>query len=242
MAELIKADVLVQAKLFQPPAIRRGNMHPYCEDISPRPLPLRRGAASPLCSRRIARAARGRHRILGRPPIGLTGAVEHMPQAPRGRADTLRTAPPTTPAARPAPGHAGRTRPATRPPASGEGASRGLARCGWGGGGMGAWRGRPPSACDRLARSTVGCYVTHHSVLSKEAVMGKVVCDHLSDPVPPKLDPEIVTERLQIVAPRSLVKRISEWRKHQDPIPSASRAIRMLVEMALDLEERKYKK
>ncbi len=52
--------------------------------------------------------------------------------------------------------------------------------------------------------------------------------------MPAKLDPDSQTERLQIVAPASLVARIEEWRRKQPRIPTKSEAIRLLVERALD--------
>lgn len=52
--------------------------------------------------------------------------------------------------------------------------------------------------------------------------------------MPPKLDRDSDTERLQIVAPRSWVKRIEEWRREQERIPSMAAAIRQLVEMGLE--------
>jgi hypothetical protein len=52
-------------------------------------------------------------------------------------------------------------------------------------------------------------------------------------PMPPKLDEESETERVQIVAPASWVRRVEEWRRAQDRIPSRSEAIRLLVDQAL---------
>jgi hypothetical protein len=51
--------------------------------------------------------------------------------------------------------------------------------------------------------------------------------------VPPKLEPESETERVQIVAPASWVQRVEEWRRAQPRIPSKSEAIRILVDRAL---------
>lgn len=55
-------------------------------------------------------------------------------------------------------------------------------------------------------------------------------------PVPPKLEDGVPTERIQIVAPTTLVKRIDEWRRKQPRIPSKSEAIRILVDKALEKE------
>lgn len=52
--------------------------------------------------------------------------------------------------------------------------------------------------------------------------------------MPPKLDDNSPTERIQIVAPASWVERIEEWRRKQPRIPSKSEAIRILVDQALD--------
>lgn len=52
--------------------------------------------------------------------------------------------------------------------------------------------------------------------------------------MPPKLEDGIETERIQIVAPRTWVDRIEEWRRKQPGrIPSKSEAIRLLVDRAL---------
>lgn len=51
--------------------------------------------------------------------------------------------------------------------------------------------------------------------------------------MPPKLDEESATERVQIVAPASWIARIEEWRSKQRPIPSRSEAIRILVDRTL---------
>jgi metal-responsive CopG/Arc/MetJ family transcriptional regulator len=55
--------------------------------------------------------------------------------------------------------------------------------------------------------------------------------------MPPKLDEESATERVQIVAPASWVQRVEEWRRKQPRIPNRSEAIRLLVEAALDAEK-----
>lgn len=53
-------------------------------------------------------------------------------------------------------------------------------------------------------------------------------------PMPPKLDQDSDSERLQIVAPTSWIDRIDQWRSLRRPIPSRSEAIRTLVLQALD--------
>lgn len=56
--------------------------------------------------------------------------------------------------------------------------------------------------------------------------------------MPPKLDNRSETERLQIVAPASWVKRVHDWRRKQPDLPSLSAAIRQLVDMALEKKKR----
>ncbi len=58
-------------------------------------------------------------------------------------------------------------------------------------------------------------------------------------PVPPKLEEESATERIQIVATERWTKRVDEWRRKHPAMPNRSAAIRMLVEQALDAEEGK---
>jgi hypothetical protein len=52
-------------------------------------------------------------------------------------------------------------------------------------------------------------------------------------PMPPKLEPNIPTDRVQIVAPRTWIAKIDEWRRREPDIPNRSEAIRRLVEIAL---------
>jgi hypothetical protein len=55
--------------------------------------------------------------------------------------------------------------------------------------------------------------------------------------MPPRIEPGIPTERVQIIAPKSWVDRIDQWRRKQpDAIPSRSEAIRILVDKALATE------
>lgn len=54
----------------------------------------------------------------------------------------------------------------------------------------------------------------------------------------PKLDEKSKTERVQIVAPRSWIDLVEEWRATQRPVLNQSAAIRRLVEIGLEAEER----
>jgi hypothetical protein len=58
--------------------------------------------------------------------------------------------------------------------------------------------------------------------------------DFQTSEMPPKLDKESETERLQVVAPASWVRRVEEWRRAQPRIPSRSEAIRQLVDAGLE--------
>lgn len=55
--------------------------------------------------------------------------------------------------------------------------------------------------------------------------------------MPPKLDQKTKTERVQLVAPQSLIGRVNAWRKRQDDFYNLSAAIRKLLEQALDDDE-----
>lgn len=61
----------------------------------------------------------------------------------------------------------------------------------------------------------------------------------MRDAMPPKLDTESETERVQIVASASWVSRVEEWRRAQPKIPSRSDAIRQLVDLALSTKPEK---
>ncbi len=54
-----------------------------------------------------------------------------------------------------------------------------------------------------------------------------------------KLDENSETKRMQLVIPESMLARIDEWRWKQRPVPNASAAVRMLCEIALDIEDRR---
>jgi metal-responsive CopG/Arc/MetJ family transcriptional regulator len=52
--------------------------------------------------------------------------------------------------------------------------------------------------------------------------------------MPPRIEPDTPTERIQILAPRTWVEQVDDWRRRQEGhIPSRSEAIRVLVLMAL---------
>lgn len=55
--------------------------------------------------------------------------------------------------------------------------------------------------------------------------------------VPPKLEDDSTTERIQIVATARWSKRVDDWRRKHPDMPNKSAAIRMLVEQALDAED-----
>lgn len=61
------------------------------------------------------------------------------------------------------------------------------------------------------------------------------------DGVTRRIEPEgeHATERKQIVATPRWVARIDEWRRRQPRIPTWSEAVRILVERALDAEEKR---
>ena len=48
---------------------------------------------------------------------------------------------------------------------------------------------------------------------------------------------EPLTEHISLVVQFSLVERVDEWRSAQRPLPSRARAIRMLLERALDADK-----
>jgi len=54
--------------------------------------------------------------------------------------------------------------------------------------------------------------------------------------MPPKLDDESPTERVQLVTTSAWMERLEAWRRKQPRIPSKSEAIRLLVDRALDAE------
>ena len=54
--------------------------------------------------------------------------------------------------------------------------------------------------------------------------------------MPTKLDDEI--QKLHMVAPTKWVKRIDDWRRKQPDLPNLSAAIRQLVDMGLESDEK----
>jgi len=52
--------------------------------------------------------------------------------------------------------------------------------------------------------------------------------------MPTKLDEDSETQRVPLVAPRSWIRRVDEWRRTQNKIPSRSEAIRQLVDAGLE--------
>jgi hypothetical protein len=67
--------------------------------------------------------------------------------------------------------------------------------------------------------------------------------NHLTEgSMPPKLDPDTETRRLNLVAPTSWVRKIDDWRRQQPDLPNISEAIRRLVDAGLEATVRKAKK
>lgn len=52
--------------------------------------------------------------------------------------------------------------------------------------------------------------------------------------MPPKLEKGVDSERIQIVAPPSWIRRLDDWRRAQKKIPSRSDAIRQIVDYGLE--------
>lgn len=55
--------------------------------------------------------------------------------------------------------------------------------------------------------------------------------------VPPRLEENETTKRVQLVAPPSWLARVNEWRRQQPDLPNMSDAIRRLVDKALEAKE-----
>lgn len=55
--------------------------------------------------------------------------------------------------------------------------------------------------------------------------------------LPPKLEEESATERIQIVATERWTKRVDDWRRKHPDMPNRSKAIRLLVEIGLDKDD-----
>ncbi|MBP29988.1 MAG: hypothetical protein CMH16_11855 [Methylobacterium sp.] len=57
--------------------------------------------------------------------------------------------------------------------------------------------------------------------------------------VPPKLSKDSPSGRINVIATEELLQRVEEWRAKQRPIPNKSEAARMLIERALEAEEKR---
>lgn len=57
--------------------------------------------------------------------------------------------------------------------------------------------------------------------------------------VPPKLDKDVPSGRINVIATETLLQRVEEWRASQRPIPNKSEAARMLIEIGLNEAELK---
>jgi hypothetical protein len=83
-------------------------------------------------------------------------------------------------------------------------------------------------------------YVTYDSNLSKMVLLMRPAGNH--SPVrsmPPKLEPNTETRRLNLVASASWVRKIDEWRREQPDLPNISEAIRRLVEVGLEVTSKR---
>lgn len=52
--------------------------------------------------------------------------------------------------------------------------------------------------------------------------------------MPPKLDKDSPSGRINVIASAVLLARLDEWRAQQRPIPNKSEAARMIMEIGLD--------
>jgi Arc/MetJ-type ribon-helix-helix transcriptional regulator len=59
----------------------------------------------------------------------------------------------------------------------------------------------------------------------------------LEKSMPPKLEDDVPTERVHIVAPETWVRRVDEWRRKHPKLPNRSEAIRLLVDLSLQAEQ-----
>lgn len=57
--------------------------------------------------------------------------------------------------------------------------------------------------------------------------------------MPPKLDRDSPTGRINVTAPELLIRRVEEWRASQRPVLTKAEAVRILVTEALDARERR---
>lgn len=56
--------------------------------------------------------------------------------------------------------------------------------------------------------------------------------------MPPKLDKDAPSLRINVVVSETLIHRLDEWRSKRRPIPNKSEAARLLLEIALASEEK----
>jgi hypothetical protein len=89
----------------------------------------------------------------------------------------------------------------------------------------------------RLASASHHVYFTQDGDLRKRCDMESLAKPMAEGQMPPKLEDQSDTERVQIVAPASWIRRIEEWRRAQPKIPSRSDAIRQLVELGLKVKK-----
>ena len=52
--------------------------------------------------------------------------------------------------------------------------------------------------------------------------------------MPPKLDKDALTGRINVTAPKSLIQRLEKWRASHQPVLTNAEAVRILVSEALD--------
>jgi metal-responsive CopG/Arc/MetJ family transcriptional regulator len=57
--------------------------------------------------------------------------------------------------------------------------------------------------------------------------------------VPRKLDQNSDSEKFLLVAPTALLARVDEWRRKQPDIPNRSEAMRRLMALALDADDKR---
>lgn len=60
--------------------------------------------------------------------------------------------------------------------------------------------------------------------------------------MPPKLSDDEETGRINVTAPMSFVRAVEEWRIRQRPVLTMAKAVRVLVEQALEAERKDSKR
>ena len=58
----------------------------------------------------------------------------------------------------------------------------------------------------------------------------------------PPLKPDDETGRVTITAPQAWLRRLDDWRRRQDDLPSVSEAIRRLVDLAMEVDRKGRRK